>query len=98
VNEREEGLDNKGLFRVKVPVMRGDTTVRVVAVDRQGKRASAEFMLIPEQPSTAVADAEESPAPEASGPLLFPLGSLGPTARSLAAGGCRTDQPSQLDL
>jgi TPR repeat protein len=78
VNEREEDLDNKGLFRVKVPVMRGDTTVHVVAVDRQGKRASAEFILIPEQPSTAVADAEEPPAPEASGPLLLPPGEFGP--------------------
>ena len=78
VNEREEDLDNKGLFRVKVPVMRGDTTVRVVAVDRQGKRASTEFVLIPEQPSTAVADAEEPPAPESSGPLLLPPQEFGP--------------------
>jgi uncharacterized caspase-like protein len=78
VNEREEDLDNKGLFRVKVPVMRGDTTVRVVAVDRQGKRASTEFVLIPEQPSTAVAGAEESPTPESSGPLLLPPQEFGP--------------------
>ncbi|PWT92015.1 MAG: peptidase C14 caspase catalytic subunit p20 [Acidobacteria bacterium] len=57
VNDRAEKLDNHGLFHVPVMVQGPSVPIKVVAVDRQGKRASVEFQL--------TADTVVSPAPPA---------------------------------
>jgi hypothetical protein len=70
VNDRDEKLDEYGLFRTQVSVTRANTPVNVLAVDQQGKQAKIEFVFIPEQ--------EAAPAPvapsrqETAGPLLPP--------------------------
>jgi TPR repeat protein len=70
VNDRDEKLDEYGLFRTQVAVTRANTPVNVLAVDKQGKQAKIEFVFIPEQ--------EAAPAPvapsrqETAGPLLPP--------------------------
>jgi predicted nucleic acid-binding Zn-ribbon protein len=48
VNNREERVDEGGLFRLRIPVPPGGVAVNVVAVDRQGKRGTAEFRLVPD--------------------------------------------------
>ena len=45
VNDRAEKLDDYGLFRVPVMVWGPAVPVKVVAVDRQGKRANVELQL-----------------------------------------------------
>jgi hypothetical protein len=56
VNNREEKLDEKGLFRVPIPIQRSSVPVTVVAIDKQGKRATVELLLKPEEgPSEAKA-------------------------------------------
>ena len=47
INDREERVDNNGLFRVRMPVRRANIPVKVVAIDKQGKRAAVEFLLTP---------------------------------------------------
>jgi hypothetical protein len=47
VNDREETVDANGLFRARVPVPAGGGLIKVVAVDRQGKRGDLEFRLAP---------------------------------------------------
>jgi hypothetical protein len=70
VNDRDEKLDEGGLFRSQVAVTRANTPVNVLAIDKQGKQAKIEFVFIPEQ--------EAAPAPAApsrqdtAGPLLPP--------------------------
>ncbi|GIX46722.1 MAG: hypothetical protein KatS3mg131_0933 [Candidatus Tectimicrobiota bacterium] len=54
VNGHETQPEAGGVFRVTVPVAAGRTPVRIVAVDRQGKHASLEFVL------TTAAAAQES--------------------------------------
>jgi uncharacterized caspase-like protein len=72
VNDRSENLDTKGLFRAQVPIMRANVPITVVAVDKQGKRADIEFVLVPEGGETAIAAAEPAiPAPSKS-PLMTP--------------------------
>lgn len=48
VNGRPETVDSQGLFKVTVPVSKSKTPVSVVAVDKQGKRSTVEFRLLPE--------------------------------------------------
>jgi predicted nuclease with TOPRIM domain len=50
VNDREETPDANGLFRAKIPLQTAGVPVRVVAVDRQGKRGGIEFSIAPEAP------------------------------------------------
>lgn len=70
VNDQEQKVGSNGLFRTSIPVQRSATPVRLVAVDRQGKRAAVEFQFAPEaQPSatvsagTSAGTAETSTAP-----------------------------------
>jgi caspase domain-containing protein/Sel1 repeat-containing protein len=46
----DQGLitDDLGMFRTQVSLSRGSTPVTIVAIDRQGKRATVEFTLITE--------------------------------------------------
>ena len=48
VNDRQQSLNDDGLFRVPIPMGNASVPVKVVAVDKQGKRASLEFQLTPE--------------------------------------------------
>jgi hypothetical protein len=53
VNNHSLRVDSSGgLFDAKVPVEKPDTPVSVVAVDKTGKRASLDFVLIPESEQT----------------------------------------------
>ncbi|MEX2617441.1 MAG: caspase family protein [Alphaproteobacteria bacterium] len=46
VNDAEHKPDDAGLFRISVPLSDEKTTVRVVAVDANGKRSTESFMLL----------------------------------------------------
>jgi hypothetical protein len=50
INDHPEPLDAKGAFRVRIPVQRSSIRVTMVAIDKQGKHTTAEFMLVPEKP------------------------------------------------
>src|SRR3989304_956805 len=63
-NDREEKLNENGLFRFKTLVQSSSTPVKLVAIDRQGKRASVEFLLTPEaevKPPPPLQEERESP-------------------------------------
>lgn len=47
VNDREEKLDAKRVFRVRIPVKRSNVPMKLVAIDNQGKSATVQFLLIP---------------------------------------------------
>ena len=75
VNGREEKLDSANLFKTQIPVQKPNETIRIVAVDRGGKRSTLEFQipdrtevvsLPPESRSNATEPAKEQigyPAP-----------------------------------
>ena len=45
VNGREEKLENGSVFKTRVPVRKAEERVRIVAVDRSGRRATLEFVV-----------------------------------------------------
>jgi uncharacterized caspase-like protein len=47
INDQPRETDKTGLFQVAVPVTKPDTPIRAVAVDREGRRASLDFLIIP---------------------------------------------------
>ncbi len=49
VNDHEEKLDEEGLFRVKISIQRDNVPVKVVAIDKQGKRSIVEFKFTQEE-------------------------------------------------
>ena len=51
VNDQEEKADERGIFKVSIPVLSSTVPVKVVAVDMQGKRAAVEFLLREEEPA-----------------------------------------------
>lgn len=59
VNDRDVPVDDRGLFRSAVPVTPPRTAVRLVAVDRLGKRASFEFELATTAPPAARSPVEK---------------------------------------
>ncbi|MCB1907482.1 MAG: caspase family protein [Rhodocyclaceae bacterium] len=58
INDLSLGTDERGLFKTEVALLRDKTPVSLVAVDRQGKKASVEFVLVPD------GGAEAAPPPE----------------------------------
>jgi multidrug efflux pump subunit AcrA (membrane-fusion protein) len=71
VNNREEKVDTKGLFRVPIPVQRSSVPVTMAAIDKQGKRASVEFLLaLEEQQSEPKAPQPPSPPVAEKKPVL----------------------------
>jgi hypothetical protein len=55
VNGRDQRVEDMGLFRTRVPVVRSGSTVRIVAVDKQGQRAAMEFVLASDRDSGSAA-------------------------------------------
>ena len=60
VNDRPEKPDDNGLFRLPITVRGSSVPVKVVAVDRQGKRASMEFALTPEDTASPTAPVQRA--------------------------------------
>jgi multidrug efflux pump subunit AcrA (membrane-fusion protein) len=58
VNDRQKNLEENGLFRMQIPVQRSNIPVTIVAIDKQGKRASVEFLLTADEP---VSEAKAGP-------------------------------------
>ncbi len=48
VNDNSEKIDTTGIFSVTIPVERDQVPVKMVAVDNGGKKATIEFMIIPQ--------------------------------------------------
>jgi len=70
INDREESVDGKGLFRVAMRVQRSVVPVNIVAVDKQGGRAAIDFLLAPEdQPNGSTTPLSSTPAVQAK-PLI----------------------------
>ena len=62
VNDRQERIDDKGLFHMSIPMRGNNVPVKVVAIDKQGKRTSVEFQL----------RAARGPVPAVPKPEVFP--------------------------
>ena len=65
INDREETVGDSGLFRVAMRVQHSDVPVKIVAVDKQGSRATVDFLLTPEDQPT-----NSSPTPLATSPTV----------------------------
>lgn len=48
INDISQTTDGLGMFKTSIAMQGNQTPVNLVAVDRQGKRAALEFMLVPE--------------------------------------------------
>ena len=55
VNGREEKVDSTNIFRMQIPVKKPQERVRIVAVDRGGRKATVEFVIIDRTPQVAAA-------------------------------------------
>jgi Caspase domain/Sel1 repeat len=66
INDRQEIVDDNGLFRVAMHVQRSAVPVNIVAIDKQGARSAIEFLLTPEEQPNA------STTPSSSRPVVQP--------------------------
>ncbi|MGH7354290.1 MAG: caspase family protein [Candidatus Rokuibacteriota bacterium] len=57
VNGREETRLANGVFKAQVPVAKPDERIRIVAVDKEGRRAALEFAVVRAEQRAAVASA-----------------------------------------
>lgn len=46
VNEKQEKVDEHGMFRALLPISSNQTPVHIVAIDQQGKQADIEFVFV----------------------------------------------------
>jgi hypothetical protein len=60
INDQPKEVDESGLFQVAVPVSRPDTPIRAVAVDRDGRRAALDFVILP-KPGRTLSPVETKP-------------------------------------
>jgi caspase domain-containing protein/Sel1 repeat-containing protein len=67
VNDQQEKLDEKGLFRVRIPVQSFNIPVTMVAIDKQGKHTTVEFMFVPEERLEARPDSKNKTPPPSFG-------------------------------
>jgi hypothetical protein len=51
VNGRSQSVDEQGMFKTQVDVIQSRNPVKLLAVDKQGKQSSLEFLLLPAAPS-----------------------------------------------
>ncbi len=64
VNDNSEEIDRYGVFNVTIPVERDQVPVKMVAVDNYGKKATIEFMIIPQNRNISIKSAKvTTPAP-----------------------------------
>ncbi len=64
-NDREVKPDERGLFRVKTSVKRSGVPVKLVAVDKRGKRTTVEFLLTPDATEKASPAKKKKASPAA---------------------------------
>jgi uncharacterized caspase-like protein/predicted nucleic acid-binding Zn-ribbon protein len=62
INGQKQSLDANGLFQTSQSVNNPNTTINVVAVDKLGKRAALDFLLVPKQKQATASEK----TPEAS--------------------------------
>lgn len=60
VNDNSEEIDSAGVFNVSIPVERDQVPVKMVAVDNYGKKATIEFMIIPQTRNISIKSAKAS--------------------------------------
>ncbi len=70
VNDNSEKIDAAGIFNVKIPVERDQVPVKMVAVDKQGKKATIEFMIIPQTRKIFQQSASSGSSPSISTKIL----------------------------
>jgi len=58
INGREEPLDSNNLFKAQLPITKPEEPVRIVAIDRSGRKSTVEFLIL------ARAERQASVAPE----------------------------------
>ena len=73
VNGREEKVDNTNIFRTQIPVKKPQERVRMVAVDRGGRKAAVEFVIIDRTPPPQVAAAPSAAVATAAPLIGIPL-------------------------
>ncbi|MBS3779311.1 MAG: caspase family protein [Desulfovermiculus sp.] len=76
INGQEQEVQETGLFRSKVPVLRSNRNVRVVAVDKQGQRAVTEFILTSDSDQAAEAETgaiADRAGPDSEKPVFFDI-------------------------
>jgi hypothetical protein len=59
INDRAEKLLANNVFRTEIAVTRAEEPVRIVAIDRQGRRSAVEFVLARSQPAATPASPGE---------------------------------------
>ncbi len=67
INGEKQTLDANGLFQTSHPVNDPNTTINVVAVDKLGKRAALDFLLVPKQKQATSTAEKPAPTKDSSG-------------------------------
>ena len=65
VNDQPQKLAHNNVFKANIEIEKADTAVSVVAVDKQGRRATVDFMFIPKfrnAPATVAKPLEKAPS------------------------------------
>lgn len=70
INDNSEKIDASGIFSTTIPVERDQVPVKMVAVDKGGKKAAIEFMIIPQTRNISQQNARVSIPPPAFTKLL----------------------------
>ena len=74
INDKPRQIDDSGLFQVALSVEKPDTPVHAVAVDKAGRRASLDFVVLPKtrnNPAPKPASSIEKPVPNAMKGIEF---------------------------
>lgn len=74
INDQPESITTDGVFRVSLPVKGQETPVSVVAVDESGRRASIDFLLIPEATQDEATPAETTAEKVTAKPVAVDFG------------------------
>src|SRR5262249_37180899 len=73
VSGREEKVDNTNIFRAQIAVKKPQERVRIVAVDRSGRKAAVDFVIIDRTPPPQVASAPSASVAPAAPIIGIPL-------------------------
>ena len=58
INGREESLDNSNLFKTEIPLKKPEERVRIVAIDRGGRKSTLEFLILDRSKRQVAIDAD----------------------------------------